>query len=65
MIKREIRIALINLECINNRIIRHCAENHPEVRVKKCELCDYVTIGAKYLGMHRYVPIRIIEISLI
>jgi len=23
------------------------------VRVKKCELCDYVTIGAKYLGMHR------------
>ena len=46
------------------RIIRHCAENHPEVRVKKCELCDFVTIGAKYLGMHRYVPFRIIESNL-
>ena len=37
----------------NNSIIRHCLENHPEVKAKKCELCDYVTIGAKYLNEHR------------
>ena len=36
-----------------NRIIRHCVEKHPEVPAKKCELCDYVTIGSKYLGEHR------------